>query len=352
MAMMPPKSDLAQRVTDELLGYIDSDRDLVEPEGQPLLDELAALVGAGGKRLRPLFCIWGYKASGGADEPAAIRTGAAIELLHTMALIQDDVMDASTMRRNRASTFVSLAELSAGVEHRGDPQRFGASAAILAGMLGFVLADRLFWRAGHPEDATSRAAHRYDALKARAIAGQYLDLLASHRGTADEETALRIATLKAGSYSVADPLAIGSLLASDDPDAVRALEEYGRPLGVAFQLRDDILSTFGDPDTTGKDCDGDIREGKQTVLLAKARKLSNVRERRVLKRIVGCAAATPADAELVREIFVSSGALLETEKLIDELTQTAVAALEAAPLARKAADALSGLANAATKRIA
>src|SRR5439155_6411595 len=212
---------------------IDEERAIVEIEAHPLLDELEAVISSGGKRLRPLFCYWGFRAAGGDDGRGIMRVGAALELLHTFAMIQDDVMDASSLRRNRDTTFRTLAKLSAGVPHRGDPKRFGTSAAVLTGLLGFVLADRIFHSAPVPREALDRASDRYDRMRTGAIAGQYLDLLAAYRGDADEATARRIGALKSGGYSVCDPLAIGALLASGDPDVLASLERYGRPLGEA-----------------------------------------------------------------------------------------------------------------------
>jgi geranylgeranyl diphosphate synthase, type I len=342
--------DIARRVTDELLAYFDAERVTLEPEAQPLLDELESLVTSGGKRLRPRFCYWGHRAAGGADSAEIVRVGAALELLHTMALIHDDVMDRSDVRRSRASTFRALAELSAGVEHRGDPKRFGASAAILTGLLGFALADRLFRSSGFDGPRMAAAADRYDRLRTTAIAGQYLDLLAAHRGDADEATARRIAVLKSGSYSVADPLVIGALLATDDDRVIAPLESYGLALGEAFQMRDDVLGTFGDEQKTGKGRDGDIREGKQTVLLAKARAAAGNEQRTILDTYVGNADASTAEIELVRRAIVDTGALSDTEKLVESLAHAARDAIETAPLESDAVRALNELALHATIR--
>jgi geranylgeranyl diphosphate synthase type I len=279
-----------------------------------------------------------------------MRIGAALELLHTFAMIQDDVMDRSPLRRSRATTFRALADLSAGVPHRGDPKRFGMSAAILTGLLGFVLADRLFHTADFDASALERAADRYDRMRTGAIAGQYLDLLAAHRGDADEATARRIGMLKSGGYSVADPLAIGALLATDDHEVVRALESYGRPVGEAFQIRDDVLGVFGDPEVTGKDRDGDLREGKQTVLLAKTREHAGPHERRLLDQLIGDPALPPDEAERIRTIMVSSGALDATDALITDLANEGLAALDIADLEPSATSALRELAEAAASR--
>ena len=352
MVTTPVADALSTRVTDALIAFIASERPHVEPEAHPLLDELEAVIGAGGKRLRPRFCYWGHLAAGGRDGEEIVRVGAALELLHTFAVIQDDVMDRSPLRRNRATTFRALAELSAGVPHRGDPKRFGLSAAILTGLLGFVLADRLLHSAEFDASALERAADRYDRMRTGAIAGQYLDLLAAYRGTADETTARRIGVLKSGGYSVADPLAIGALLATDDVRVIDALERYGRPLGEAFQIRDDVLGVFGDPAETGKDRDGDLREGKQTVLLAKTHELASPHEERLLDQLVGDPDLDPDDGDRIRTIITSSGALQATNDLIDALAAAAGAALDDPILDRVGADALAELARDATARTA
>jgi geranylgeranyl diphosphate synthase type I len=342
--------DVAQRVTDELLGFIDNERDVLEPEAHPLLDELEALISAGGKRLRPRFCYWGHRAGGGSDSSEIVRACAALELLHTFALVHDDVMDRSSSRRRRATTFRALAQLAAGVPHRGDPERFGISAAILTGILGFVLADRLFHRTGFTHEVTARATDRYDRMRMRAVGGQYLDLVAAHRGEADEATARRIGALKSGGYSVADPLAIGALLATDDPGVVDTLEGYGQPLGEAFQIRDDVLGVFGDPETTGKDRDGDLREGKQTVLLAKARSLATPAQRGALDELVGLPGLTAEQGDRLRDVIEATGALDRTNELISELADRATKSLANGSLEAGAERELRELAERATAR--
>ncbi|HYZ93522.1 MAG TPA: polyprenyl synthetase family protein [Actinomycetota bacterium] len=344
------EASISRLVTDELLAFISAEREGLEREALPLLDELEALVEAGGKRLRPRFCYWGFVAGGGEPGAEIIRVGASLELLHTFAVIHDDVMDRSPLRRNRTSTFRALADLSAGVPHSGDPERFGMSAAILTGLLGFVLADRLFLTSGFPADVVLRAAERFDTMRTRAIAGQYLDLLSAHRGEADEATARRIGTLKSAGYSVVDPLVIGALCAGTEPRVVQALESYGGPIGEAFQLRDDVLGVFGDPSVTGKDRDGDIREGKQTVLLAKAKTMAGAAELSFLDAAVGDRHLPAEDADRVRGIIESTGALRATNELVAALVTEAKSHLDPNLIGTEASEALNELADAVAQR--
>ena len=197
------------------------------------VDEIRRIVAAGGKRLRPAVCYWGFRAAGGRDGEPIVRVAAALELLHTMALIHDDLMDGSTERRGVPASAVNLTEQA---RRRGssDPQRTGYALAILAGDLAAVLADRLFLSSGFPADRLVPALDRYHRMRTDMAAGQSLDVLG-----ADDTDQPVVAALKGGGYTVAGPLSIGATLAGGSSGVLEALAGYGDPLGVAFQLRDD-----------------------------------------------------------------------------------------------------------------
>ncbi len=222
------------------------------PEALLPIDEVIRLVGAGGKRLRPVFCYWGYRAAGGVDGEPIERAAAALELLHTMALIHDDLMDRSPERRGAPSSAIQLAE-QAGRRGSSDAERAGASLALVAGDLAAVLADRLLLEAGFPPDRLVVALDRYHRMRIDMALGQSLDVAGG-----DDRAAT--AALKGGSYTVDGPLLIGAALAGADRDVAAALAAYGAPLGLAFQLLDD-------------ERDGDVRldPGQVVALVARAR---------------------------------------------------------------------------------
>ncbi len=344
MVMAPAEESelLRRRVTDELIGFLRAERQAAESELHTLLDELEAVITAGGKRLRPRFCYWGFRAAGGVDGPEIIRAGAALELLHTFALIYDDLMDASPLRRSRRSSYRGMSD--------GRDRRFGTSSALLTGLLGFVLADRLLWRSGFAAERLAAVIDRFDRMRTHAIAGQYLDIVAAQSGDATEETVRRIGALKSAAYSVVDPLAIGALAADASPALLRDLEAYGRPIGEAFQIADDILGVFGDPEQTGKDADGDLREGKQTVLLTRTRALAAPADGRVVEASVGNADLDAQGAQAVRDVMLRCGALDETRALVVALKDEALAALAAADIGVDATAALRDIALEATIR--
>ncbi len=220
----------------------ESDLTAVDPRAGLVVEEITRLVDAGGKRVRPAFCVWGFRAGGGDAGPAGgvrgpiVRVAAALELLHTMALIHDDLMDEASERRGVAST---ASHLSAEAVRRGlavDAARFGRSGAILAGDLAAVLADRLMVSSGFRAEVLVRALVRYHEMRIDMAAGQMLDVA----GLAEQpRSALAAARLKGGSYSVEGPLLIGATLADAEPAVIDALSAFGAPLGEAFQLRDD-----------------------------------------------------------------------------------------------------------------
>lgn len=338
-------SDVRRSVDRALLDFL-RDRRRSLPDVVPLLDEIERITAAGGKRLRPAFCVWGYRAGGGQGENGIARAAAALELLHTFAIIHDDVMDRSPLRRGKAATYRYFATTD-GVE--GDPDRFGTSAAILVGDLAMALADELWWSAPFDVHAMARGGRVYHQMRAEVIGGQYLDLLAAARRTATPEETRRISILKSGRYTVERPLLIGAALAGAPLAVKEALAAYGAPLGEAFQLRDDVLGAFGEPEVTGKDADSDLREGKQTLLVALAREVGSPAERQTLERL-GRDDLSAEEADRVRDVLRSTGALDRVNARIRALLDQSRSALASPALPREAAAALGDLADHSTMR--
>ncbi len=337
---------LQARVDAVLESFLAQQRALLDGlggEAAEPLDELSRVIGAGGKRLRPLFCYWGYRAAGRDDDEAIVRAAASLELLHTFAIIHDDVMDRSPLRRGQAATHLAMA--------RGGDAHLGVSSAILVGDLALALADVLLSSAGFPPETFVEGYAWYNRMRTEVVTGQYLDVVASRSPAIDEETARRIASLKSGGYTVEKPLLIGAALGGAVHETLAVLSAYGVLLGEAFQLRDDVLGAFGDPAVTGKDADGDLREGKRTLLLARALENASPDDRAFLASRLGNADLTTGDAGRIRSIFRTSGALASTQALIDAHRNVALAALDATKaLPPEAAAALTQLADLAVAR--
>ncbi|HET8962142.1 polyprenyl synthetase family protein [Nocardioides sp.] len=321
------------------------------PDASRLLDEARGVV-SGGKRFRAAFCYWGYRAVRPEveDEPALLRACAALELLHASALVHDDYMDASDTRRGRPATHRAFTTGHREDGWRGDPEQYGAAAAILLGDLLLSWADEMLRRCGLPAAEVSAAMDVFDLCRSEVIAGQFLDVSVQARGVADVETAMTVLRYKSAKYSIERPLHIGAALAGAPHDTLTALSAFGLPLGEAFQLRDDLLGVFGDAETTGKPAGDDLVEGKRTVLVALALDAATRDEAAELDGMLG----TPLDAGQVaraRRIIDESGAHPQVEMVIKELADRALAALDRAPVDDRARVVLRELASAATQRV-
>jgi len=370
----------------------------------PGLEALSCLL-AGGKRLRPAFCYWGWRGAGGPDCPQILAAAAALELLHAGALVHDDVMDGSDTRRGQPSLHRQFADRHAARRWHGSAQAFGASAAILLGDLLLSWTDQMYQASGLPPEALRRGQPVLDLMRTEVMAGQYLDLLGQAAGDGTVESALRVVEYKTAKYTIERPLQLGAALAHGaalaggaalahgaalaggtarahgaalaggtarahgqalayDAASARdvaltdgttsaitaAYAAYGLPLGVAFQLRDDILGLFGDPAQTGKPAGDDIREGKRTVLLAITGARAGASQAAIIDSRLGDPQLDEAGVAEVRAVITGTGALAECELMIDRHVAAALSALETAPIVDEARAALAELAVTATAR--
>ena len=212
---------------------------------------------------------------------------AALEFVHASALVHDDVMDGARTRRGRPATHIGFADRHADDDLSGDGGDFGIGAAILVGDLALVWSDELLRCSGISEAALSRARAVWDTMRSEVTAGQYLDLLRAAGGLPGPEGALKVARFKSAGYTVQRPLQLGVAIAGAGPRTIEACTAIGLPLGEAFQLRDDVLGVFGDPEITGKSADDDLREGKQTLLVALAEEATDDAGRALLAGLLG-----------------------------------------------------------------
>jgi geranylgeranyl diphosphate synthase, type I len=358
---------LRTRVWAELTAFLDRQETLLTGVGEELAPAVEALRDFldGGKRMRPAFCYWGWRAAGGAEsgsagqEAAAMRAAAALELLQASALIHDDYMDGSDTRRGAPSIHRRFAALHRAGGWEGGADRFGAAAAILLGDITLTWCDEMFTRCGLSAERIQRARPLFDLMRSEVMAGQYLDAVAQARGlsvSTPSETLARartVITYKSAKYTVERPLQLGAALATGRAEGplIDALSAFGLPLGEAFQLRDDILGVFGDPAATGKPTGDDLREGKQTVLVALAADRSTPAEAKELRAGIGDPALAADGVARLQAIIAGTGALAAVEQRISELTEAALDALGRAEITAEAREALAELAVAATDRI-
>jgi geranylgeranyl diphosphate synthase, type I len=310
----------------------------------PVAGELGAFL-RGGKRIRPALLLLGYEAAGGGDRTAVLGPALALELLHTCALAHDDVIDRADTRRGRPTVHRAFAELHARENLAGDADEYGEAVAILLGDLAFVQADELFLDAAvAPEDLLA-GFRRFTLLREEVMAGQYLDLHAAASRVVDRETALAVATLKSGRYSVARPLEVGAVLAGAPPALVEGLGRFGDPVGRAFQIRDDLLGVFGHQATTGKSVAGDLVEGKRTLLVAEAAARLEPGPRAELEAGLGDPDLDTVRAARLRELLEQSGGRAAAEAYVTTAVDEARGVLAGLELPEASAAALDELAS-------
>ncbi|GAA3764793.1 polyprenyl synthetase family protein [Micromonospora maritima] len=311
--------------------------------------EVRRFVLAGGKRLRPLFCYWGWRGFGGPDGRPIVVAAAALELFHAFALIHDDILDRSDRRRGEPTVHRHFADLHARSGWRGDPAAYGRRAALLCGDLCATWSAQMFHGCGLPAERLRRGHALLARMRTEVIAGEYLDVVAA-AGDGSVASALAVVRLKTARYTVTRPVQVGAALAGAGPAEVAALAGFGDPLGDAFQLRDDLLGVFGDPAVTGKSNLDDLREGKPTVLMALARATAGPADAARLDALVGDPELDPAGAAEVRAVVEASGARDAVERMIRVRADEALAALDGSALDEPARRALTALAYRAVDR--
>jgi geranylgeranyl diphosphate synthase type I len=362
--------DLVQSRLDGFLSEQGAALARVSPDLE-VIDRSARELLAGGKRFRALFCYWGWRSiaaladdtfSDEIDDGAAlapiVSVASALEIFHAAALVHDDIMDNSDLRRGRPSLHRSFEAMHREQGWTGSGHQYGEASALLIGDLLLAWSDELF-EAGAAlapnREAAAAARAQFALMRTEVTVGQYLDMLEEASWRARPETELlprahRVIVYKSAKYSVEAPLTIGASLAEASLAQIAALSAFGLPLGVAFQLRDDLLGVFGDPSVTGKPAGDDLREGKRTVLVTLARQKLPASAARLFDELLGDDDLDEQQIAVLQTAVRDSGAVEQVERIIAHNVATATAALVDAPLARSARDELAALADTVTAR--
>ncbi|MBT94752.1 MAG: polyprenyl synthetase [Acidimicrobiaceae bacterium] len=329
----PIDKRLIEVLNAERARWVSVDASLTDP-----FDSLEALIFSGGKRIRPAFFHWAHVGAGGdSDSAIAIDAAAAIEMLHAFALAHDDVMDHSSSRRGEPSIWQRFSTLHVDNGWEGNARDFGEAVAILVGDLAHVIADSLI------RDLSPDVSDIWNELRLEVNVGQYLDVLSGVTRNFNQEGARTILEYKTGRYSVQRPLHLGAAIAGRYNEFVESFTAFGQPVGVAFQLRDDLLGVFGNEAETGKPVGDDLREGKPTSLVAAAYEKANAEQLKVLS-LIGSSNLTDGDVANIQDVIIKTGAEQIIEAEIRELTDRALTELDSSSLETKALGALRELA--------
>lgn len=363
--------DVIQSTLDAFLDERESELVSIASDFRPVIDFSRDLL-RGGKRFRALFCYWGNRAvtdGVGDDEPlappatppdAVIRAAAALELFHAAALVHDDIIDNSATRRGMSAVHRRFVELHRDSGWAGEAEHFGVSAGILTGDVLLAFSDQLFESALEGLESESHRANtreEYTRMRTEVMLGQYLDVLEEQSWATRPDDQLlpraqRVIVYKSAKYSIEAPLAIGAALGGGSAQQLEALRGFGLPLGIAYQLRDDLLGVFGDPAATGKPAGDDLREGKRTVLVAVARTELPAHAVAFLDEHLGNRSLTDEQVQMLQSALRDSGAVERIEKVIELNAETARAALVDAPISTAAKRELTTLVDSVTTRTA
>jgi geranylgeranyl diphosphate synthase type I len=344
--------------TTELLRQVFEDRrptvTAIAPDFADAVDAMEAFVLRGGKRVRPTFAWAGYRAAGPCrtlpDEMLTVC--AALELVQTCALIHDDIIDRSDSRRGHPTVHRQFEEGHRAAGWLGAADHYGQGAAILLGDLALAWADDLLVGAGFGTDVFGQVAPVWSGMRTEVLAGQLLDIRTEASGDESPAAAHRVMRFKTAAYTVERPLQLGAVIGGGDEALVDALRSFGTDIGVAFQLRDDLLGVFGDPSVTGKPAGDDLLAGKRTALLAAALDFADTNDPVAAQRLRDGVGRDLGSADLaeITGIIENSGAVLAVEQQIDGLVDSALATLAASKATPAAKSELTDLATAMTRR--
>ncbi len=374
-AVLDPEAPLAQAFRDavsaEITTFLTEQSSVLDSMGPELVPVhlMASQMLCGGKRMRPAFCVWGYVAAAGIptdfDLKPLLAAAGSLDVLHVSALVHDDLMDSSDLRRGRPAAHRQFEALHANAGWLGDSAAFGKAGAILLGDLLVMWSAQMLHGAGVDQSALERTLPIVEAMRTEVTCGQYLDMVAqahplrqrapaigSLRPTIELalDDASRVVEYKAARYTVQRPCQIGAALGGGNDELYFGLGAYGSPLGRAFQFRDDLLGVFGDPQITGKPAGDDLREGKRTVLVAHAYAHASEAGQKLLLQRLGDPDLDEAGISELQQVITESGAREAVESMINENHERALKALHDTEITEEGRTGLTALAEAAVRR--
>ena len=335
-----------QKQLDDFCASRRHDFGLISEDLYPLVDFAQDLL-QGGKRFRAQFCYWSWAGNLASNLQltqeqreqsleAVVGICAALEMFHAAALVHDDLLDQSDTRRGKPAVHKNFESLHETEAWAGSKERFGQAGSVLVGDLMLSWSSEIFGNAllhAPTPEIEQACREEFSRMRVEIMAGQYLDVLEENAAPSRNPSeavarANRVMLYKTAKYSIEAPLLIGAAFAGAGPATLRGLSAFGIPLGMAFQLRDDILGVFGDPEVTGKPAGDDLREGKRTVLVALTRQSLSSGSGQIFDEMLAQRDLTAEQIAFLQQTIVGSGALTKTERMIEELAEESLAALE------------------------
>lgn len=309
------------------------------------LEHVKMMTLSGGKRLRPAFMLAGYEAAGGVDTERLIDTSMAIELIHMFLLIHDDIIDRDALRHGVSTLHERYADWGRQKLGLEDSRHFGNSIALIVGDMIYSFGNNILFHSGFPHEHVFAALSKMQKIVSQTCVGEAKDIYLEYRRKATSDEVLKMYEQKTARYTFEGPLHLGALLAGGSHELLETLSRYALPLGIAFQIQDDILGVFGDEKRTGKPVGSDVEEGKMTILVTKAYERGGEYRAELERLLVRGEELTREDIERFRAIMVESGVLEETKTLARTSIHTAKETLSGVTLPEQTKNFLLGVAD-------
>jgi geranylgeranyl diphosphate synthase type I len=274
----------------------------------------------GGKKLRGALIQLGYELSGGRKQDV-LEASTCIEIVHSFLLMHDDIQDQDFLRRGGPTIHKQYENNKNLLEKTNDATHYGVSMGINIGDLGNSLGMEVLLNSKLPDERKLKAASYLSRLLERVAFGQGLDVTYEQMKNITESDVMQVHLHKTSIYTIGGPLKIGAILGGMPEKRIKAIEAYGKPIGIAFQIRDDELGLFSDEKTLGKPIGGDVKEGKNTLLRIKALEFAKGEEKKFLNWAYGNGSISEKDIKKVRDLTVKTGALDYSQKLSQKLVQ-------------------------------
>ncbi|HBO16836.1 MAG: hypothetical protein UR69_C0001G0200 [Candidatus Moranbacteria bacterium GW2011_GWE2_35_2-] len=338
-------------------------KDLLDPEIEKYLDKAIKEAGkedlfiadalrfvkkyvlSGGKRLRPALMYYGYLAAGGKEREKALKTAVSIELIHAFLLIHDDIIDKDDMRHGVDTAHYHFSKLGKKYFPKKDSAHFGNSIAIIVGDMVGAMGNQIIFNSDFDTKNIMKALDRLQGIVSMTVIGQSQDVYIEYAGKASEKEILQMYKNKTAKYTIEGPLHLGAILGGAGDELLEKITRFSIPIGIAFQIQDDILGIFGSERKIGKPVGSDIQEGKQTILVARALEIGKADQKKVIKSLLGKEKLTSKDIDEFRRAIIASGALEYAQKTATDFIKQGKKEIESAQIKSEAKEFLLGMAD-------
>ncbi|MCX6767076.1 MAG: polyprenyl synthetase family protein [Candidatus Moranbacteria bacterium] len=317
----------------------------IDPLAVQAAKNIRDLTLAGGKRLRAAFMYWGYKAAGGRDDDKMVEASMSIELTNIFLLIHDDIIDRDDFRHGVETIHKRYEKLARRYYKKTDPVHFGDSMALVIGDMAAAAGNEIIFNSKFPPERILKALAKLQDIVSVTVGGELMDVVLEARRKATEKEILKVHENKTAKYTVEGPLHLGALLAGADKKTLDLFSAYAVPVGIGFQIQDDILGIFGDERKLGKPVGSDLRKGVQTLLITKALENANTQQRKWIRNMMGNPKADARDIEEFKKIVIDTGSLEYSKNFSQKLIKQGKDAIEKGDIPKNAKEFLSGIAD-------